>query len=100
MIYFNFSLYLPKKMKTDQIDYIEKDWKIYKNKAIEFQVSKWGHSWTLIGITFRPTFWQSHAGIFLELELFNYSMIINWYDVRHWDSKKGEWEIYDDKSTL
>lgn len=94
MIYLRFSLSWPYKKQKSQIDYVEKTWTITKNKSLELQISKWGHSWTLIGIEFRPSMYQSHSGLFLELELFNYSIILNFCDNRHWDYKEGKWEEY------
>lgn len=96
MINFSFNLSWPYKVQRQQIDYVEKTWLITKNKSLELQISKWGHSWTLIGLTVRYTMRQSHAGLMLEFELFNYSLIINLCDNRHWDWQKGEWEKYDE----
>lgn len=104
MTYFNCSIAFPyKNGGKKQIDYVEKDWKLSKNKFIELQISKWGHSWTLIGLTINPSWYRDHAGLFLEFELFNYALIINFYDHRHWYREKGRWflpgeeeEVYGD----
>jgi hypothetical protein len=43
------------------------------------------------------SFWgQDHAGPLLMLDLFNYGVVLNWYDKRHWSYEKGTWHTDDD----
>jgi hypothetical protein len=95
-MYFSFSISFPYKIQKDQIDYIEKTYVITKNKSLEIQLSKWGNGYTLFGIRIIPSWYRSHSGLEIELELFNYSLIINFCDNRHWDYQKGTWSTEDE----
>ena len=95
-MYFSFSISFPYKIQKDQIDYIEKTYVITKNKSLEIQLSKWGTGYTLFGISINPSWYRSHSGLKIELELFNYSLIINFCDNRHWDYQKGTWSTEDE----
>lgn len=33
----------------------------------------------------------------IELEMFNYALIVNFFDNRHWDYEEGCWEKYDEQ---
>jgi hypothetical protein len=90
-MYFSFNISFPYKKHNKQTDYVVKAWSISKNKSLELQISKWGHSWTLLGITITPSWYRSHSGVEIELELFNRAMIINFCDNRHWNYKEGRW---------
>lgn len=92
-MWIGFKIRFPYKKQINQSTYICKDFSLTKNKSLEIQVSTWGNAYTLIGFDFCITRYQSHAGISLELELLNKSLIINFYDNRHWDYDKGEWVI-------
>lgn len=90
-MYFNFSISFPYRRQKEQVDYFEKTYSISKNKSLEIQISKWGHSFTLLGLEVRPSWYQSHSGLMIEFELFNYSLIINLCDNRHWNYQEGRW---------
>jgi hypothetical protein len=90
-MYLSFNISFPYKKQKKQIDYVEKTWSISKNKSLELQISKWGHSWTLFGIIINPSWYRSHSGFMIELEVFNYAMIVNFYDNRHWNYEEGRW---------
>lgn len=62
-----------------------------KNKFWEIQINK---SNDIISIDLRITARQSHAGTYLALGLIGYEIIFNFYDVRHWDSERKNWELY------
>ena len=94
-MYLSLNISFPYKIQKQQVDYIEKTYNITKNKSLEIQLSKWGHSYTLIGLSIRPSWYQCHAGLMMEFELFNHSLIINFLDNRHWDYEKGCWEKYE-----
>jgi hypothetical protein len=66
--------------------------KIGKHNAWEVQVTRYAH--TLLEFTFRWTMCDDHAGPYLELGLFGYSMIATIYDCRHWDYEKKTWVVY------
>ena len=90
-MYLSFSISFPYKKQRKQIDYVEKTWRLFENKSLELQISSWATSWTLIGLSVNPSWYRSHSGLMLELELFNYSMIINFLDNRHWNYQEGRW---------
>jgi hypothetical protein len=64
----------------------------FKNKFIEIEITK---GVTLISCIISWTLRQSHAGLELELGLFGYNVHFNFYDNRHWDYARGEWEKRD-----
>jgi hypothetical protein len=64
----------------------------FKNKFIELEITK---GVTLISCIISWTVRQSHAGLELELGLFGYNVHFNFYDNRHWDYARGEWEKRD-----
>lgn len=96
-MYLSFNISFPYKKQKSQKDYVEKTYAITKNKSLEIQVSKWGHSYTLVGLMIRPSWYSSHSGLMIELEMFNYALIVNFCDNRHWDYEEGCWEKYDEK---
>lgn len=76
-----------------QIDYIEKTWKLSKNKSLEVQLSK--ASKALIGTSFSWDTKCDHAGVMFELSLFRHFFIINFYDNRHWNYDENRYVNYD-----
>ena len=62
-----------------------------KNKFWEIQINKTND---IIGIDFRITAKQSHAGSYLALGFIGYEILFNIYDNRHWDSEKDNWVKY------
>lgn len=67
---------------------LERGGNISKNKAWEIQVCR---DSSLFSVSFNLTFRQSHAGLFIGLGLFGYDVLVNIYDVRHWDHDKDCW---------
>lgn len=63
----------------------------FKNKYWEFEVLK-----TSDIVDFRVTLThrQSHAGFDLSIGLLGYTIEFNFYDCRHWDFEKNQWEEY------
>ena len=61
----------------------------FKNKYIELEFTQ---DCNLISFMFSYTVRQSHAGLTLEAGLFGYNVHFNFYDNRHWDYARGEWE--------
>jgi hypothetical protein len=66
----------------------------FKNKFIELEVTK---DFTLFSFQFNWTVKQSHSGLYLETGLFGYCAHFNFYDNRHWDYGKNQYEIYPDE---
>ena len=61
----------------------------FKNKFVELEVTQ---DCNLISLVFSYTVRQSHAGLTLEAGLFGYCLNFIFYDNRHWDHGRGEWE--------
>lgn len=96
MINFNFSLnnFFSSK-DTGQVDYVEFDKRVSKNKSLEFQVSYWGTFDTIFEFGFRYNrIRQDHAGLYIHLTVFGFGFIFNFYDNRHWNFAADDWEIY------
>lgn len=93
MIYLGFTLSWPFK-NSSQKDYIEKSWKVSKNKTLEVQLSRAGNA--LIGFSVRTSMREDHAGLMFELEFLRHFFIVNLYDNRHWNDEKGRYVNYDD----
>ena len=66
----------------------------FTNKSIELEVTQ---DFTLITFMFNWTVRQSHAGLDFEVGLFGYNVRFNFYDNRHWNTKKGRYYMYDEK---
>jgi len=65
----------------------------FKNKFLELEVTR---DFTLVSFMFNWTVRQSHAGLDIELGLFGHCVHFNFYDLRHWNSEKQAWEIYEE----
>ena len=65
----------------------------WKNKFWEVQVMK---SDDLVAVDFRVTAMTDHAGIDLWLGLIGYAVNLQFYDSRHWDGDKNDWQVYGD----
>jgi len=96
MFRFDFRFGFRRKLRIDDgrgHDYFCDEWKVSKNKSIEVQISKWNtRTYTIFGINSRLSFKEDHAGFKFELELFDRSLIFNFYDHRHWNYEKDTWE--------
>ena len=68
-MYLSLNISFPYKKLKKQIDYVVKTWSLSKNKSLELQISKWGNSWTLFGISISPSWYRSHSGFEVELEI-------------------------------
>lgn len=95
MISFSFNLNWPwfKPIEGWQHDYIEKTWRVTKNKSLEVQLSKAGNG--LVGLSFRWDTRCDHAGLMIDLNLFRHFFIINLYDNRHWNHDENRYVNYD-----
>jgi hypothetical protein len=65
----------------------------FKNKFVELEFYQ---NSTLLCFMFGWTVQQDHAGLDIELGLFGYNAHFNFYDNRHWDSKKKAWQTYEE----
>ena len=65
---------------------------IFANKSWELQIDKTSD---ILGFDMRYTRRQDHAGLFLSASLLGFELIINLFDVRHWDYEKNDWEVYE-----
>lgn len=90
-MYLSFSISFPYRKEQKQVDYFEKTYAISKNKSLEIQVSRWGNGYTLFGLIVSPSWFRSHSGLMIELELLNRAIIINFCDNRHWNYQEGRW---------
>jgi len=92
MISFNFTLRNPWSNGFDNL------WcRSYKtpftNKFIELEFIR---DCTLVSFGFSWTVRQAHAGLDLEAGLFGYCVHFNFYDSRHWNFEKKEWETHEE----
>ena len=90
MINFSFGLSNPFCDRWDTVYY--KDRLFTNNKGGEIQIVK---DSTIISFAFRFTTRQDHAGASLDFGLFGYSIMLQYYDTRHWNDEEGRYWIYD-----
>lgn len=75
---------------------------ITKNKAFSVQFDKglWGNGFPILGFMLSIYPWGDHGGVEFSLKLLGFTLIMNWYDRRHWHYEKGRWmtdkEMQDD----
>ena len=92
MIQFGFSLSNPlQKYKWDTIFHKEEIYR--KNKGYNVQLVQ---DTSIIGFDFKWTCRTDHAGISLDLSLFNRTLYLQLYDTRHWDDERGRYAEYND----
>ena len=65
----------------------------FKHRFIELELTQ---NCNLISFVFGYTVRQDHAGLTLEAGLFGYCLHFQFYDNRHWDYARGEWENTND----
>jgi len=66
---------------------------LIKNKFWEVQIDKCAD---LIGLDFRFTTRQDHAGLYLSFSFLGYDIIFQIYDNRHWNDEENRWYRYDE----
>lgn len=93
MIYLGFEIDWPRKYVSPK-DYIEKTWKLGKNKCLEIQLSRGGNILLGASLNFAP-YGRDHAGMMVEVSFLRHFFIINFYDSRHWDYENNCWEKYE-----
>jgi hypothetical protein len=66
----------------------------FDNKFIELEITR---DFTLVSFMFNWTVRQSHAGLDIEAGLVGYCVHFNFYDMRHWDSERNAYEVFDEQ---
>lgn len=103
MISFKLNLYNPfydtsKEGRFSQEDYVLKNWDLGKNKCAELQITKFHTSMIVecgVELMLRG---RDHAGLYIDLGLFGYSLMFNITDNRHWNWEANRW--YTEKEEL
>jgi hypothetical protein len=67
-------------------------WQISRNKFIELQFVR-GND--ILGLAFRFTTRQDHAGVFVSASLLGHEVMFHFYDTRHWNHEAGRYYAYD-----
>jgi hypothetical protein len=63
-----------------------------KHTGAEIQVIKDN---TIVDFSIRWTTRQDHAGVMLDIGLLGYTVMLHYYDTRHWNSEAGRFYNYD-----
>lgn len=71
--------------------------KLWGHRVFEMQLYKF--STDLLGFAVN-TGWRGrdHAGPEFELMLFTYTLVIKFYDSRHWDYDTNKWQVYNEEN--
>jgi hypothetical protein len=71
-----------------------REWRLTKNKTLELQFSEYRFNILefQLDLNWRQT---DHAGPWLMINLFGYSMDLRIYDNRHWDDTTNTWGTLD-----
>lgn len=98
MIYFSLDISWPLARYGGQSDYFYWDKLITKNKALSIQVSNFKHSFKLISFDFHWSWKQDHAGLMVEFGLLGLSVLLNFYDARHWNYEQNRYMTADEEA--
>ena len=63
----------------------------FAHKFIELELYK---SSSIISVEFNYSVKQDHAGLDITVGVLSYNLHFNFYDNRHWDQDKNDWEVY------
>jgi hypothetical protein len=87
----------PKTYSENQVDYIEIDKQVTKNKSVTFQFSKSMNFHTIFDFQF-DTQWigRDHGGIRLFITVGRYFLVAAFEDMRHWNWKAQRWMTDDE----
>ena len=66
-----------------------------KNKAYDFEILHEPQLLLKLGLHFNQR--CDHAGLRFEFGLLGYSILLGYYDTRHWDHEKDCWHVYEQK---
>ena len=64
-----------------------------KHTGAEIQVIKDNN---IVDFRIRWTTREDHAGVMLDIGLLGYTVMLHYYDTRHWNAKAGRYYNYDD----
>lgn len=96
MIYFTF------RVRNPFVDYqyspsvYYKDLSIPYTKHKRFSIQLEKSPGLIVDAGFNYTIREDHAGLFLDVGLFGYSVILNVYDDRHWDYENNVWKEHNE----
>jgi len=71
---------------------------ITKHKAFSIQVSNFHHSFRLLSFDFQWSWRRDHAGLKLEFGLLGISVLLDFYDARHWNYEEGRYMTADEEA--
>ena len=90
MINFSFSIQNPFGNRWETFG--NPSWQISRNKFIELQFVR---GTDILGLSFRLTTRQDHAGVFASMSVLGYEVMFHFYDTRHWNHEAGRYYAYD-----
>jgi hypothetical protein len=91
MIYINLTLRNP---WSDKFEHVRAwDGRLFKHKAWEVEIYR---SDTVAEVEAKVSVCEDHAGVTLGLGLFSYTLRAQFYDTRHWNYAKKEWQTYEE----
>lgn len=66
---------------------------LIQHKVFELQFSRYAFNWVEISadLNWRQT---DHAGPWITINLFGWTMDVRIYDSRHWDDETNDWKTY------
>lgn len=91
MISFSFAITNPFAKNSEQKDYLCWEPRVTKHRALCVQVSRFSryHLFKLhLDLSWRGC---DHAGPELELGVLGYTLLVQFYDTRHWNHDAGRW---------
>jgi hypothetical protein len=65
---------------------------LFKHKAWEVEIYR---SDTIVEAETKLSFSEDHAGLMIGIGLASYTLRAQFYDTRHWNYEKKQWETYD-----
>jgi hypothetical protein len=95
MLRLNFELSWPIKQKnTPNHSFGDfcRTYKLTNRKYFEIQCARFYNDFTLLAFDLDASIWgRDHAGVRLEFTLLGYTMILQVYDIRHWNYEENRW---------
>ena len=92
--------YYLKKLKNNgfELEFIKHDNIYLSGLDISFQmlnennyILSYINFFNLMKFHFQWNHHKTHAGIYFDLQFFNFNLILNLYDYRHWDNINNKW---------
>jgi hypothetical protein len=91
MIDFSFGLQNPLIKKSIHNNCYEKDWKVSKNKVIDFHCGT--INYIIVSFAFNLTFKTDHAGLHIFFGVLGFYFNFDFHDTRHWNNKENRWYL-------